>query len=153
MKIEINTAYNLPTKAHENDFLKQAKRQGFKWFGNSKVTNEHHWNSSEYCIKVEADILYHGFKEQIQKSLPNEPIIEWKIGFTKSDMQVGQAFKTREGIIYQWERGDFERYTEDLRWSRGVASKVYSNDIVEVYPMKITPLWKRKELKDAVKSK
>ena len=88
MKIEMNTIYHLPTQAHEDDFLKQADKQGLRW-KDSKLRADalRYWSNEIYFIKADLSGLTFGDFQAFV------PIIEWKIGFTKADMQIGQLYK------------------------------------------------------------
>ena len=149
MKIEMNTIYHLPTQAHEDDFLKQAEKQGFEWAAGQKATSESYWNNGEYCIRTKERYLAgHESKSPYERTFPNLPIIEWKIGFTKADMQIGQAYKLRNGVKLDWDKSDIDYYTDDLKCKDG--SPQY--DVVEVYHFSLTPIWKRPEPKYRVKT-
>jgi len=67
-------------------------------------------------------------------------------GFTKADMQLGQPYKVRNGNMMFWEKSE-PSYNDNLEWSFG---KQY--DVVEVYLLKTTPIWKREEPKYRVKT-
>lgn len=153
MKIESNTTYHIPTKAHEDNFLKQAEMQGFNWISGSKPTSKSYWEfqKEDYTITTELRDFFRGFLSSIKSRNP-EPIVEWEIGFTKSDMQIGQRYKIRNGESYIWEEGDASYYNDNL-------CHVTFNDhheeldIIEVYEMTVLPIiWKREEPKYRVKT-
>lgn len=68
--------------------------------------------------------------------------------FTKSDMQVGQMYKTRNGRICTWRMEDVGYYANDLTWNGNGPQE----DVIEVYPFPLTPIWKREEPKYRVKT-
>lgn len=71
-----------------------------------------------------------------------------KASFTKADMQIGQAYKMRNGVKLDWERSDVDYYTDDLKCKDD--SPQY--DVAEVYHFSPTPIWKREEPKYRVKT-
>jgi len=151
MKIEMNTIYHLPTQELEDDFLKQADKQGIRWsVTNSRADVESHWNSHHvnYCVDTDDNDghLRYGNKKVYEKYFSTTPIIKWQIGFTKADMQIGQYYKMRNGNMMFWTQQE-SGYNENLECE---SSNVW--DIIEVYPMEITPIWKRSEPKYRVKT-
>ena len=149
MKIEMNTVYNFPTEKHEDDFLKQAEKQEIKWTWGIRATGLRKWNNEKHCIRTGVNNLAgHDSKNYYKNSYPQLPIIEWKLGFTKADMQVGQMYKTRNGRICTWHMEDVGYYANDLTWNGNGPQE----DIIEVYPLNITPIWKRPEPKYRVKT-
>lgn len=68
--------------------------------------------------------------------------------FSKADMQIGQAFKTRCGSVLSWEGRMPEYYKDDLTDFDSDTAM----DIIEVYPFNLTPIWKREEPKYRVKT-
>lgn len=147
MKIEMNTIYHLPTRELEDDFLKQAEEQGLTWSSGTRATKKKFWNNEEHCISVLDDKLGYSRKSFYEYAYPKFPIIEWKLGFTKADMQIGQLYKVSCGGVGTWRESDGARYADDLKAN-------YSNifDVVEVYPLNLTPIWKREEPKYKVKT-
>ena len=143
MKIEMNTIYHLPTQAHEDDFLKQAWLQGYN------ATEVRKWRDEIYCVRTDHhNSAGHDKKGFYERVYPQLPIIEWKIGFTKKDMQIGQAYKMKNGVKLDWDKSDIDYYTDDLKCKDG--SPQY--DVVEVYHFSLTPIWKREEPKYRVKT-
>lgn len=142
MRIDKNTIYYLPTKKHEEDFLKKAEEQGFEWISGSKPTSKScfHMFGERYCIFIGDD------KNMTCGSRRNDnKAIEWKVGFTKSDMQEGQAFKTRNEKIRIWNEGQHAKdYYDNLMWLTKGCSEF---DVIEVYQFPPTPIWKREESK------
>ena len=141
----MNTIYHLPTQAHEDDFLKQAENQGVTWspnLGNRVVQKP--WSNGFDFIRVNNNFLAgYDKKPFYEDRFPELPIIEWKLGFTKADMQIGQAYKMRNGVKLDWEKSDIDYYTDDLKHKF-----YYDFDIIEVYPLNIiTLIWKREEPK------
>lgn len=152
MKIKMDTIYHLPTQAHEDDFLKQAEKQGLNWISGKKATENKRWSDfkEDHCVTVARGRLDGYCNKPWYEGMSSLPIIKWEIGFSKMDMQVGQLYLQVNGSIYQWHE-DEEYYTEDLRYIfNGERTPDY--DIVEVYPMEITPIWKRPETKYKVKA-
>lgn len=150
MKIEMNTIYHLPTQAHEDDFLKQADKQDLRWISGTKATENKRWSSfrEAHCISVTRGRLDGFCNKSWYKGMSSHPIIEWEIGFSKADMQIGQAFKTRCGSVLSWDGRMPEYYKDDL----SDFDSDTSMDIIEVYPFKLTPIWKREEPKYRVKT-
>lgn len=155
MKIEMNTIYHLPTQAHEQNFLKEADKLGFKWASTqTRADVESHWGSyeEEYVIYTRDGFLRYGSK-QFYEANPNnkDNVIEWKINFTKADMQIGQIYRTRDGSVFEWETIDALTYNDNLF---NIMLKTHETmlDIIEVYPMETTPIWKRPEPKYRVKT-
>ena len=150
MRIEMNTIYHLPTQAHEDDFLKQAEKQGVTWspsFGDGTVPKP--WSNGFNFIRVNNNFLAGCDKKPFYESVyPGLLIIEWKIGFTKADMQIGQAYKMINRQIQDWTQDDFNTYDDDLTIDNGF----HPRNIVEVYPFPLTPIWKREEPKYRVKT-
>jgi hypothetical protein len=148
MKIEMNTIYHLPTQAHEDDFLKQADRQGLTWVSGNSASLRNYWDGEDSCILLNDNGLNHAHKKNFLIFHSAFPIIEWKIGFTKADMQVGQGFKTRNGRKYYWEEACSEKFFTDLRYSTSYfQDEIPSpNDIMEVYPIETSTVWKREEV-------
>ena len=150
MKIEMNTIYHLPTQELENDFLRQADEQEITWDYGQRATTIKQLEryKKDYCIRVE-DGRLGGFSEKSwYETTSSLPIIEWKLGFTKADMQIGQVYKLRNGVKLDWEKSDIDYYTDDLKCKDG--SPQY--DIIEIYPLNLTPIWKRPEPKYRVKT-
>ena len=150
MKIEMNTIYHLPTRELEDDFLKQAEKQELLWNGRNP-TKTKLWSNckEEYCIVVRAGQLDGWCDKAWFEATSSLPIIEWKIGFTKADMQVGQLYKTRNGRICTWSMEDKNTYYSKTPQWGGSGSGA---DIIEVYPFPLTPIWKREEPKYKVKT-
>ena len=150
MKIEMNTIYHLPTQSHEDDFLKQAEKQGLPWWGNlGNATCFKSWRNANSCVRVSENRLAgYDLKSFYKREYPQLPIIEWELGFTKADMQIWQAYKIRNGVKLDWDKSDIDYYTDDLKCKDG--SPQY--DVVEVYHFSLTPIWKREEPKYRVKT-
>ena len=148
MKIEMNTIYHLPTQAHEDDFLKQAEKRNLRWGGDAKATKNKHWSTykEEHCILVGNGRLSGWDCKSYFKGRYSNPIIEWKIGFTKADMQIGQTYLQVNGLTHRWSESDNLNYLEDLTFK----TNNHDYDVVEVYG--ITPIWKRPEPKYRVKT-
>lgn len=70
--------------------------------------------------------------------------------FTKADMQIGQLYLQTNGCVYQW-REDEDFYNDNLCYTYN-GDRTPDYDIIEVYPMQITPIWKRSEPKYRVKT-
>ena len=91
MKIEMNTIYHLPTQAHEDDFLKQAGKQGLEWGTGHDASYLKYWDDckEQYCINVANTGLGYSDKEfyQTDDKFNQLPIVEWKIGFTKEQAE------------------------------------------------------------------
>ena len=150
MKIEMNTIYHLPTQAHEDDFLKQAEKQGLPWWGNlGNATCFKSRRNANSCVRVSENRLAgYDLKSFYKREYPQLPIIEWKLGFTKKDMQIGQAYKMINRQIQDWIQYDFNTYDDDLTIDNGF----HPCNIVEVYPFPLTPIWKRPEPKYRAKT-
>lgn len=95
--------------------------------------------SKEQAWKLEG-IAQHMFESQLELVKPKS--------FTKADMQIGQIYKTKNGRICTWSMEDTGYYDKNLKWC-GSGSQ---EDIIEVYPLNITPIWKREEPKYRVKT-
>ena len=148
MKIEMNTVYNFPTEKHGDDFLNQADMQGIRWAWGNCATDFRKWNNEKHCIRTGVNNLAgHDSKKYYENRYPELPIIEWQIGFTKADMQIGQIYKTRDGEVHQWTRSD----VQDVRWHNEY-NRPLNDDIMEVYPLNLTPVWKRPEPKYRAKT-
>ena len=151
MKIEMNTVYHLPTQAHEDDFLKQADKQGVAWspyLGTGKAPRPR-TNGFDH-IRVGNNVLAGYDRKPFYKSVyPDLPTIEWKLGFAKADMQIGQPYKMRNEAMGHWDKEDSVDYDDNLKWG---VSRNSDYDIVEVYPFSNTPIWKREEPKYRVKT-
>ena len=150
MKIKTNKVYHLPTQAHEQNFLKEADKLGFKWASTqTRADVESHWGSyeEEYVIYTRDGSLRYGSKRFYEANPNNKDnVIEWKIGFTKADMQIGQTYLQANGITHRWSESDSLNYLEDLTFKTN--NRDY--DVVEVYG--IIPIWKREEPKYRVKT-
>ena len=148
MKIEMNTIYHLPTRELEDEFLKQAEKQELLWNGR-KATETKLWSNckEEYCIVVRDGRLDGWCDKTWFEATSSLPIVEWKIGFTKADMQIGQHFKERNGAVCCWTLGHDYYFNDDLTH---ITTRKF--DIIEVYPMETTPIWKRSEPKYRVKT-
>lgn len=70
-----------------------------------------------------------------------------KASFTKANMRIGQIYKTRDGEVWEWTKDD----VANLRWHNEYHYPL-SEDIIEVYPFPLTPIWKREEPKYRVKT-
>lgn len=152
MKIEMNTIYHLPTRAHEDDFLKQAEKQGLLWLGRlGNATCFKPWRNANSCIRVNDNRLAgYDIKSFYERKCLHLPIIEWKIGFSKADMQIGQVYKVKGDMVYQWSKTDIDYYSNDLT-VKGCDS-AHANNIIEVYPFPPITVWKREEPKYRVKT-
>ena len=153
----MNTIYRLPTQAHEDDFLKHAEKQGFWWGSGAKPTSKRYWKNCEqdfgcgqdYAILTRDSSFFKGCVSTFKGNNPDLPVVEWKIDFTKADMQIGQRFKMRNEAFGHWDSADSADYTDNLKWN---VSRNSDYDIVEVYPFSNTPIWKREEPKYRVKT-
>lgn len=90
---------------------------------------------------------YYGIEEDIESVIGGwcwfdemlEPII-----FTKEDMVIDKhAYRERSGSVYSWTTGNSRYYNNDLT---GKTSN--EEDIIEVYEINPTPIWKREEIKE-----
>ena len=91
MKIEMNTIYHLPTQAHEDDFLKQADKQGLEWETGHDASYLRYWDDckEQYCINVTNTGLGYSDKEfyQTDDKFNQLPIVEWKTELTKEQVE------------------------------------------------------------------
>lgn len=158
MKIEKNKVYHLPTKKHEEDFLKQADKLGLMWAISKDVRSHWEMYGEDFVIYTKYEVLRYGsmsfYATHPRTYLECGDVIEWQIGFTKADMQIGQGFKVRDGRRFCWNETASEKYHNNLKWKSSYFQDetISPNDIVEVYPMQITPIWKRPEPKYRMKT-
>lgn len=142
MKIEMNTVYHLPTQAHEDDFLRQAEKQGILWYGRTKATEYRKWSKfkEEHCISVNSGTLDGWCDKPWFESHSSLPIIKWEIERSERLKKVrcidnNGMSNLENGQIYEVELQYNDWAGKPLYRLKGVAGSKYATrfeDVVEL---------------------